>query len=195
MCAKQLPAMPATDLPGGTQGRIQWMWRYPFVLHTLHATDMTWPCAVTGVDNRSSPDRIQPGLAITGKHVRFILGKTGAEAPFPQGTGTSVRTIDILNVALPKRLDHQAGALRQHRRYQQMGMLGHQATGVDPAARLPRLLTRILRIATVIRLRVETGRPVITSLIDVPGDAWHSQAYTPRHHVPLVQGRQAVTTT
>jgi len=91
-------------------------------------------------------------------------------------------------------LHHQTGALRPLRRDQQMDMVGHQAIGVNPAAILPGLLSRMLQIATVIRLRRETGRPVITALDDMPGDTRYCQACASWHYDFHVQVKQAATT-
>jgi hypothetical protein len=84
-------------------------------------------------------------------------------------------------------LHHQTRMLHSIGRDKQLNMIGHQTEGMDTTPISPSMLSQILQIETVIRLRAETGRPLITSLNDVQGDAWNGQVRAPMHLDLLVQ--------
>jgi len=117
-----------------------------------------------------------------------LLRETGAEPPFPQGAGTGVGPVDVLNIALPQRLHQLPGATGRRRRQQQMDMVGHQHIGVDTALRLRRVLAQPAEITTGIVIGLEAGLAIVAALDEVQRDFSERESRAARHG----RGREGV---
>jgi hypothetical protein len=72
-------------------------------------------------------------------------------------------------------------AVRFFRCEQQMNVVGHEHVGMNHAAVLRRLLPQGVQVLAVIVIGVETGRPVVAALDDVPRDTGEGEASATGH--------------
>ena len=77
---------------------------------------ITRPAILTRVAHHLGAHGIELDVTVAGEHVLFALGEAGAKASFPEGAAATVAAIDILHVALPEMLHHQARAFGLLRR-------------------------------------------------------------------------------
>src|SRR5262249_54506472 len=128
-----------------------------------------------------SPYRIQLDVSVAAEDVKCGLYDARAKPALPQGSGSLVSAIEILNVTLPK-IAHQGRAgICSLRGEEQVHVVRHQTVRMHRTFMLFGQLAQMRQVHEVIVVLLEASDAVIATLNHVDCNTWNYEPQWPRH--------------
>jgi hypothetical protein len=137
-------------------------------------------------------NRIQFDIPVARQDVPGRFDEARFVPTLPQGTGPLMLPIEVVGVALRKRMHQGCTPISATRRQKQMHVIAHEAVGVNGATGLFRDIPKQGQIDKMIAFLPKAHHAVVASLDNVDGKIRHDQTSLARHKVDNGVGARPV---